>query len=329
MSDQNSDPGTLRLSGVAASRPARGNVVRFLRRLAAMGGYVLRDAAAGARRTPALTLSTVVTIVLGMTLATASVLARDAVDTHSRRWADGVEFVVYLDPGASNVGIARVRASLENNPMVRRVTFVSQEQALREFRRLYAAEKAMVDAVTPELLPSSFRVAPMSKDPETVERLATPLRADPAVYQVVTAADAISDLRDLTTTAQNVTSLVAAALGVIAVAMCAAMIRAAISARLDELQIMRLVGASRSYTVAPLIAQTALAATVAAAIAVAVSVAGLNMAATSSSRVVAAVFPNGPETSVAPVMMTAGTSIVAVTAVSVVVAISSLRGMAK
>src|SRR5690606_25079160 len=113
------------------------------------------------------------------------------------RWADGVEFVVYLDPAATDSDVARVRDTLSSSQQVQALYRVTQQEAFEAFTELYSSEKAVIDAVTPDLLPSSFRVSPTSADPKTINAAVEPLRGDPAVYEIVTADDAVRDVRDL------------------------------------------------------------------------------------------------------------------------------------
>jgi len=204
------------------------------------------------------------------------------------------------------------------------VTRVTQDEAYAEYRRLYQSESKMTEAVTPDLLPSSFRVAPERTDPELIQRITRPLASDPAVYQVVTADDAVRDVRDLSGAVSGVGTWLAIVLGVVGIVLSAAMIRSSIAARRREIEIMRLVGAGRSYIAAPVVIEGVLIGTVGAGIAALTLWLGLARADASSSRVVTSLLPDGGQGTEVILAVIAITVIVC-TAVSVVAAAGALR----
>lgn len=289
-----------------------------------MAGYAARDALRSLRRNPGLAVATCVTVALAVALAGAGVLVRDAVDTTAARWADGVEFVVYVDPGATGEDVERIRGTLEGSDAVSRVHRVTQDEAFEEFTELYSSEKAVVDAVTPDLLPSSFRVSPTSTDPRVIASAVEPLRGDPAVYEIVTADDAVRDVRDLSNTASSVSALLTAVLSGVAVVLCGAMIRTSIAARRDEIAAMRLIGASRSYVAAPLVLEGALCGLAASTVAALALLAGVSWSRGSDSRVVAALVPTDPVAATSAVLVTSALAAVAVALVALAVSVVAL-----
>lgn len=306
-------------------RGARRRVLRpEVRRLVTMTGYAVRDALRSLRRNPGLAAATAVTVALAVTLAGAGVLVRDAVDRTAARWADGVEFVVYLDPAATDSDVARVRDTLSSSQQVQALYRVTQQEAFEEFTELYSSEKAVIDAVTPDLLPSSFRVSPTSADPKTINAAVEPLRGDPAVYEIVTADDAVRDVRDLSDTASTASGVLTVVLGAVALVLCTAMIRTTVATRSDEIRAMRLIGASRSYVAAPLVLEGALCGLAAAAVSTAALLAAASAARSSSSRVITALIPTDATATTTAVLATAAAATLAVAAVSTAVATVAL-----
>lgn len=293
-------------------------------RFAAMAGYALRDAVRGIRRRPGLAASAALTVSLCAALAGGAAIARAGVDATMSRWADGVEFVVYMQPGASRSDIARVRAELDSTAGVRRVARVSQQEAYAEYRRLYSNDATMTEAVTPDLLPSSFRVTPEDADPGLIRRITAPLNTDPAVYQVVTADDAVRDVRDLSGAVSGLGTALAVILGVVGVVLSATMIRSSITARQREIDMMRSMGAGRSYIAAPVAIEGVLIGLVAAGAASLLLAGVAARASGSSSTVVSSLLP--PTDEVAALILTVALATVAVsTAVSLLTTAGSLR----
>ncbi len=293
-------------------------------RVASMARYAFRDALRSIRRRPALAASAALTVSLCALLAGGAALARAGVDATMSRWADGVEFVVYLQPGASHTDIERVGDELRSADGVREVTPVSQEQAYEEYQQLYADEATMVEAVTPDLLPPSFRVSPDDADPGLIQRITRPLASDPDVYQVVTADDAVRDVRELSGAVSGYGTWLAIVLGVVGVVLSATMIRSSIASRRDEIEMMRSFGAGRAYVAAPVVIEGVLIGAAAAAVAAG----GLGLLAararSSSSQVVTSLLPPASD-ALAVALVVAVATVVVCSVVSVLATASTLR----
>ncbi len=293
-------------------------------RLLSMVGYAVRDAVRGIRRRPGLAASAALTVSLCAVLAGGAAVARAGVDATMARWADGVEFVVYLQPGATRADVARVRNELEHAEGVRSVTRVTQQEAYEEYQRLYANESRMVEAVTPDLLPSSFRVAPERADPALIRKITDPLAADPAVYQVVTADDAVRDVRDLSSTVSGVGTWLAIVLGVVGVVLSATMIRSSIQARRREIDMMRSIGAGRTYIAAPVAIEGVIIGVVGAVLAATLLGIGLSRASSSTSSVVSALLPS-TDAGRNVILVVVGATIAICTVVAVITTANALR----
>jgi cell division transport system permease protein len=293
-------------------------------RFLSMSAYALRDAVRGIRRRPGLAASAALTVSLCALLAGGAAIARAGVDATMARWADGVEFVVYLQPGATSADIDRVGDELRQADGVRDVTPVSQEQAFEEYQRLYSDEETMVEAVTPDLLPPSFRVAPEDADPGLIQRITRPLASDPDVYQVVTADDAVQDVRDLSGAVSGFGTWLAVVLGVVGIVLSATMIRSSIASRQREIDMMRSFGAGRSYIAAPVAVEGVLIGIVGAGVAAIGLAFAMARASGSDSSVVSSLLPPTSEARTVVLVVFLVTVLVC-TAVSVLTTANALR----
>ncbi len=96
----------------------------------------------------------------------------------------GIDLVVFMEPDVRPEQIESVRTMLEADDRVLDSRFVDQEEALAEFADLFADQEHLVDAVTAETLPTSFRLDVTSAD---VSMLAEELRPVDGVREVVEA----------------------------------------------------------------------------------------------------------------------------------------------
>jgi cell division protein FtsX len=65
--------------------------------------------------------------------------------------------IVFMDPSSGD-DVAGMRSTLLSMPVVRGIVFVSQDDALAEFRCLFKDDAGMIASVTKEILPASFRI---------------------------------------------------------------------------------------------------------------------------------------------------------------------------
>ena len=162
------------------------------------------------------------------------------------RWTEKVQIIVYLDDGIED----RVRASLENrlveDPAVESIDSVSREEALERFRALFRDLSSLPDDLGENPFPASLEVNLRAdhQSPAEVERLAGEFAEVPGVQEIQ------YDLLWIERLATGVRLLrgVGAFLGGI-------LVRLTVYAREDELDIMRLVGATRAYVKGPFVVE--------------------------------------------------------------------------
>jgi len=157
---------------------------------------------------------------------------------------------VYLEPGASQADVERVRRTLERDvPYVGRVDFVSKEEA-------YAAERRRnpeaYELLGSNPLPDTFRVYPSDPDelPALRDALA-PAAANGERTPVDPAVGEVKDRRDESAKILTATNMVKVSMAVLAVLLVLASvllvantIRLSLFARRREVEVMKLVGAT-------------------------------------------------------------------------------------
>jgi cell division transport system permease protein len=173
------------------------------------------------------------------------------------RWTETVQVIVYLEDATPIL----VRESLENrlrqDPAVASFQFVSREEALARFRGMFRDLSSLPEDLGENPFPASLEVnlRPERQSAVEVERLAKALTGVPGVREIQYDLLWIERL----STGVRLVRLVGAFLGGIlvlaAVFTISNVIRLTIYAREDELDIMRLVGATRAYVKGPFVAE--------------------------------------------------------------------------
>ncbi|MDB2391602.1 permease-like cell division protein FtsX [Acidimicrobiaceae bacterium] len=214
-------------------------------------GNLFRELSYSLRRSFSLFVGTLLTILISMTVLGAGLVLSAAVETATDRWKDGVEFIVFLNPDASEAEKSSVTNKLNSSPEIDRFTFVDKEAAFVEFQSMFRDSDQIRESVAIADMPPSFRIVPESPESDVVETLADGFRDDPGVFEVVAAVDTIKDIETGSTRINRIFLIVGMALLVSALLLVYNTIRTTIFARRREVEVMRLVGASNWYIRVP------------------------------------------------------------------------------
>ena len=213
--------------------------------------YVVRETTSNLARNFTITLASIMTVVVSLSLVGASLMLRQGVQNATRRWQGGIEFVVFMKADATQEQIDSVGNDLDNNPEVQSKTFFDQQASYDEFKTMFADQKELVDNVTKEILPSSFRVVPVDKSSATVQTLGDQYGQKPGVLSVVFAEKTIRAVQQLSERFTVGIFFIAAFLLGAAVLLVLNTIRMAMFARRREIEVMKLVGATNWFIRVP------------------------------------------------------------------------------
>jgi cell division transport system permease protein len=230
--------------------------------------YVVRETATNLTRNVTLTLASVLTVVVSLTLFGSAFMLNQGVNNANDRFKGGIEFIVFLQPESTQEQKDSVQADLEANPDVREVTYVDQDETYDEFKRIFEGQTQLIETVSPEVLPPSFRVAPVTKDPDVVRALGETSQTKAGVYEVVFAFEVVKAIQE-TFNKIGVRFLLAAALLLVAAGLLIVnTIRVAMFARRREIEVMKLVGATNWFIRVPFIVEGIIQTLIGAAVAV-------------------------------------------------------------
>ncbi len=158
-----------------------------------------------------------------------------------------VEVVAYLEPTVTEAQVAALQAKLEAMPEVDVVAYISRELALERFRDSMEAQgrEDLTQYLDTNPLYASLEVKLI--DPSAVRVVGDALRADPIVRNVINIDDLVERLLTVTNVLRTAGTVLLLVVGVIALFIIVNTIRLAVFARSEEIEIMRLVGASDAF----------------------------------------------------------------------------------
>ena len=173
------------------------------------------------------------------------------------RWTEKIQIIVYLEADIED----RVRVSLENrlgeDPAVESLDLVDQEEALERFKTLFRELSSLPEDLGENPFPASFEVnlRPGHQSPTEVQRLAEAFADVPGVQEIQYDLLWIERLATGVRLLRGVGAFLGGILVLAGIFTISNVIRLTVYAREDELDIMRLVGATRAYVKGPFVVE--------------------------------------------------------------------------
>lgn len=216
--------------------------------------YAARETGANLRRNLTLTLASILTIAVSLTLSGVGWNFYKGVNQAFDKWRSGVQFIVFMKPDATDEQIEAVRAALdpEVNAEVESVRYVDSDEAFAEVQRIFGSNSILAETFrSPDDVPTSFRVAPITKDADLIKQLGAQFSGRAGVQTVTFNSEAVKRFQRFTSFLILVFIIVAIASLVSAGLLIVNTIRLAIFARRREIEVMKLVGATNWFIRVP------------------------------------------------------------------------------
>ncbi len=173
---------------------------------------------------------------------------------------DEIKVIVYLRDATAPKEIAQLREELSRDPAVAAVEFVSREQALATFRAQFPSEERLLSGLGDNPFPASLvvQVGPAYRSSEQVGALVRKLKALAEADEVLYSQDWIENLA----VAVRYLRLLGVGIGVVLAAsmvtILANTIKLTLYARREEIEILKLIGATTGFIKTPFVLEGAL-----------------------------------------------------------------------
>ncbi|HEY6568753.1 MAG TPA: permease-like cell division protein FtsX [Candidatus Limnocylindrales bacterium] len=169
-----------------------------------------------------------------------------------------VEVVAYIENNATDDQVDTLVATIGAMPEVASVEFVSRDAALARFKEAQAAQGRQDLTASLDSNPLYASVNVKLRSPADLDSITTTLRTDPLVRNVLNIEALVDRVLTVTTFVRTAGVVMVAIVGVIVLFIIVNTIRLAVVARAEEIEIMRLVGASDSFIRWPFVFEGAL-----------------------------------------------------------------------
>ena len=216
--------------------------------------YAVRETWASFRRNLPLTTAAVLTSAVSLLLVGATFLIQRAFENLLIQWRGDVEMIVFVRSDASPEQVALIDQTLRASPTivdVDKLQYLDKARSYEEAKRIFAGDPVTLSLLTPETIPTQFKVVPVSQDTTLVRSLADQYRTLPGVEAVALAEDEFEVISTLSGFVRTVTLVMSLVLLAVAIALIWNTIRTAMFARRREIEVMKLVGATNWFIRVP------------------------------------------------------------------------------
>ena len=216
--------------------------------------YAFRETWASFRRNLTLTAAAILTSAIALLLVGTTFLIQRAFENLTVQWRGNVEMIVFVRSDATPEQISLIDQTIRSAPTiidVGKLRYLDKAASYEEAKRIFAADPVTLSLLTPETIPSQFKVVPLTSDTTLVRSLSEQYRSLPGVEQVALAEDEFQVISTLSRFVRIVTLVMSLVLLFVAVSLIWNTIRTAMFARRREIEVMKLVGATNSFIRVP------------------------------------------------------------------------------
>ena len=222
-----------------------------------MLGFLVGEAARDLRRAGRVGLSAILLITLSLAALGCFWLLSLNLGRAVEQWRERVRVVAYLREEPRGAGVDDLLARVQALDGVQRVRFVSRAEALSSLKRSLGAQASVVDQLPRNPLPASLEVTPTPEaaTPDGTRELVQRLSTMSEVDEVQGGAEWVESLAQWQRLFQLTGLGVGAVLALAAILTVTTATTLVLHARRDEMEIMRLVGATEAVIRLPLLLQ--------------------------------------------------------------------------
>lgn len=160
------------------------------------------------------------------------------------------EITIFLKDGLDKPTLENVQSQLASIPGVRDIRYISKEKALELYKNLNKNNPLLTEMVTASILPASFEVS--AYNPKVLETVAQTFTAKTTIVdEIVYQKDLIESLLGWTKMLHQVAIFVILFFGLVAFFVTSVVIGLKITNRKDQINTLRLLGASLLYVKKP------------------------------------------------------------------------------
>ncbi len=207
---------------------------------------VLRETLQRLLLTPGASLLSILVTGIALSLPVGGYILLQSMQTLDARLGTKPQISLYLAGGMSAAEIGKLGDRLRRHEAIEAVEFIARDAALKQLRQSTGLAD-VIDGLTQNPLPDAYVVHPKSRDPATLEALRNEIQAITGVAHAQLDSDWLRKLEAILNFGQLAVALLAALLSFALVAITFNTIRLQILTRRQEIEVVKLIGATDAF----------------------------------------------------------------------------------
>ncbi len=203
------------------------------------------------RRTPFQAIAAVMIMFLTFLSLQTFILLAAGSQTALKYFESKPQVIAFFKEGTTIQDISTIENALHQESRVTKTKYISKDDALQIYREKNKKDPALLELVTANILPASLEIS--TQTPEDLNPIADILKREPVISEVIVPEDVIQTLTSFTKIIRIVGSATVGFLMIFALLVIIMIIGFKIRLRRNEIEIMRLLGASPSFIRNPFI----------------------------------------------------------------------------
>lgn len=161
------------------------------------------------------------------------------------------QVIAFFKDGTTDQDVTAIQNALGSEARVTSTKYISKEQALQIYREKNKNDPTLLELVTASILPASLEIS--TRSPQDLSPIADILKREPVISDVIVPQDVVQTLTSITRIIRIVGGATVAFLMIFSTLVILMIIGFKIRLRRNEIEIMRLLGASPSFIRTPFI----------------------------------------------------------------------------
>lgn len=215
--------------------------------------YILQDALVNIRRSGWSGLASIATIAFSFVIVGIFLIITRNLGAMVSEWKEQFQVTVFLEDAITPEQLNLLRKRIQSERAVKAMTYTSKEEALQSFKRELRGQESLLEGLGENPIPASLqlRIHEAYQTPEELKQFTASLARLEGVEDVQYGQEWVDRLSAAVRMLRLLGLSVGLALGLASLLIVSNTIRLAVYARAEEIEIMRLVGATRLHIRAP------------------------------------------------------------------------------